>query len=74
MSYVITCYTNAVTPRQEFYPTKKEAAKVMAELVKDCAKGYRGSGYRKVGSVKGGRVSFTHQVFGVDTLITLKDN
>ena len=75
MSYVITIYQNGVTPSQEFTSTKAEAVTLFREIIKDCAKVYtKGSGYKKVGTVRSGRVKFEHPAFGVDTLITLQDN
>ena len=75
MSYVITIYQNGVTPSQEFTSTKAEAVALFREIIKDCAKVYtKGSGYKKVGTVRSGRVKFEHPAFGVDTLITLQDN
>ena len=75
MSYVITVYQNGVTPSQEFTRTKAEAVALFRETVKDCAKVYtKGIGYKKIGSVRSGRVKFEHPVFGVDTLITIQDN
>ena len=75
MSYVITVYQNGVTPVQEYTRTKAEAVALFREIIKDCAKVYtKGSGYRKEGTVRSGRIKFEHQVFGVDTLITLQDN
>ena len=75
MSYVITVYQNGVTPTQGFTRTKAEAITLFREIVKDCAKVYtKGSGYKKMGTVRSGRVKFEHPVFGVDTLITLRDN
>ena len=75
MSYVITVYQNGVTPVQEYTRTKAEAVALFREIIKDCAKVYtKGSGYRKEGTVRSGRIQFEHQVFGVDTLITLQDN
>lgn len=75
MSYVITVYQNGVTPMQEYTRTKVEAVTLFREIIKDCAKVYtKGSGYRKEGTVRSGRIQFEHPAFGVDTLITLQDN
>ena len=75
MSYVITVYQNGVTPSQEFTSTKAEAVALFREIIKDCAKVYtKGSGYKKIGTVRSGRIQFEHPAFGVDTLITLQDN
>lgn len=75
MSYVITVYQNGVTPSQEFTRTKAEAVTLFSKMVKDYTKVYtKGSGYKKMGSVRSGRVKFEHPVFGVDTLITMQDN
>lgn len=75
MSYVITIYQNGVTPSQEFARTKVEAVTLFREIIKDCAKVYtKGSGYKKMGTMRSGRVKFEHPAFGVDTLITLQDN
>lgn len=75
MSYVITIYQNGVTPSQEFISTKAEAVTLFSEIIKDYTKVYtKGSGYKKRGSVRSGRVKFEHPAFGVDTLITLQDN
>ena len=75
MSYVITVYQNGVTPIQEFTNTKAEAVALFREIVEDCAKVYtKGSGYKKVGTVRSGRIKFEHPAFGVDTLITMQDN
>lgn len=75
MSYVITIYQNGVSPAQEFTRTKAEAVALFSKIVKDCAKVYtKGSGYKKMGTVRSGRVKFEHPAFGVDTLITLQDN
>ena len=75
MSYVITVYQNGVSPAQEFTHTKAEAVALFREIIKDRAKVYtNGSGYKKRGSVRSGRVKFEHPAFGVDTLITLQDN
>lgn len=75
MSYVITIYQNGVTPSREFTHTKAEAITLFREIIKDCAKVYtKGSGYKKQGTVRSGRVVFEHPAFGVDTLITLQDN
>ena len=75
MSYVITIYQNGVTPSQEFTSTKAEAVALFGKIVKDCSKVYtKGSGYKKMGSVRSGRVKFEHPAFGVDTLITMQDN
>ena len=35
MSYVVTFYTKATIPVQEFYKTKKEAIRIVSEEVKD---------------------------------------
>lgn len=75
MSYVITVYQNGVTPSQEFTSTKAEAVNLFREIIKDYTKVYtKGSGYKKMGSVRSGRVKFEHPAFGVDTLITMQDN
>ena len=75
MSYVITVYQNGVTPSQGFARTKVEAITLFREIINDCAKVYtKGSGYKKMGTVRSGRVKFEHPAFGVDTLITLQDN
>ena len=75
MSYVITVYQDGVTPSQEFTRTKAEAVALFREIVKDCAKVYtKGSGYKKVGKVRSGRIKFEHPAFGVDTLITIQNN
>lgn len=75
MSYVITIYQNGVTPSQEFTSTKAEAVALFGKIVKDCSKVYtKGIGYKKIGTVRSGRVKFEHPAFGVDTLITLQDN
>ena len=75
MSYVITVYQNGVTPSQGFARTKAEAVALFRETVKDCAKVYtKGSGYKKVGTVRSGRIKFEHTAFGVDTLITMQNN
>ena len=75
MSYVITVYQNGVSPAQEFTHTKAEAVALFGNIVKDCSKVYtKGSGYKKVGTVRSGRVKFEHPAFGVDTLITIQNN
>ena len=75
MSYVITVYQYGVSPAQEFTRTKAEAVALFREIIKDCAKVYtKGSGYKKVGTVRSGRVKFEHPAFGVDTLITMQNN
>lgn len=75
MSYVITIYQNGVKEAQEFISTKAEAVALFREVIKDCTKVYtKGSGYKKMGTVRSGRVKFEHPAFGVDTLITLQDN
>ena len=75
MSYVITVYQNGVTPLQGFARTKAEAVALFREIIKDCAKVYtKGSGYKKMGTMRSGRVKFEHPAFGVDTLITMQDN
>lgn len=75
MSYIITVYQNGVTPTQALANTKAEAVTLFREIVKDCAKVYtKGSGYKKVGTVRSGRIKFEHPAFGVDTLITIQNN
>jgi len=75
MSYIITIYTNAVTPTQLFFNTKKLALEAMSEEVKDLKDSYPiKSGYKKMGSIKGGRVSFEHLYYGVDSVVKLEVN
>ena len=75
MSYVITVYQNGITPVQEYTRTKAEAVAIFREIIKDCTKVYtKGSGYKKLGTMRSGRVKFEHPAFGVDTLITMQDN
>lgn len=72
MGYVLTFFTRAVTPTQEFYKTKKEAQKAMSEDIKEAAKDYKGTGYVKKGSISGGRVSFDHPYYGTDYQVRLE--
>lgn len=72
MSYVVTFYTKAVTPVQEFYSTKKQALIAMSEDVKEQQKAYKNSGFKKVGSLKEGRISFEHPYYGVDYMVKVE--
>lgn len=74
MSYVVIFYTKAVTPIQEFYRTKAEAQKAISEDVKMVQIDYKGTGYKKVGSIKSGRISFVHPCYGTDYLVKLEEN
>ena len=75
MSYVVTYYTRAVATVQSFHNTKKEAQKAMAEDIKEVKTSYpRNSGYKKVGSIASGRVSFEHPYYGADYVCKLEKN
>ena len=75
MSYTLTFYTGAVTPTQEFYLTKKEATTAMHEAVEEEKKTYnKNSGFKKVGTLVSGRISFDHPYYGTDFVVKLEKN
>lgn len=74
MSYVVTFYTRAIQPIQEFYSTKKQALEAMREDLQYARQDYKGSGYKQKGSVRSGRVTFEHPYYGVDYMVKIEKN
>ena len=74
MEYVVTFYTKAVQPIKERYKTKKQAQQAMSEDIKEMIKVYKETGYKKIGSVKAGFVSFEHPLYGTDYFCKIEIN
>lgn len=70
--YTLTVHTSKVSADQYFYQTKKQALKAMSQIVNNVKNEFTGAGYKKVGSLKSGRLQFEHERYGVDFLVILE--
>lgn len=70
--YTLTVYTSKVYADQYFYQTKKQALKAMSQIVNNVKSEFTNQDYKKIGSLKSGRIQFEHERYGVDFLVILE--
>lgn len=71
--YFLTEYTRAVSPIQTWFKTRSLAVRELSNCVKHAKLDYAKSGFKKVGTIKSGRVSFEHPCYGVDYLVKIEE-